>query len=431
MLLVAASLCLLMVATTLPMTAEYDPSRPSSSTGKGGSQPPGDGGGGGGDTGGGDAIRKVALGLATPLASIADLDALTASIGKKPAIWVLWSQWGSRDGKAFPTATAAALKDRNIQPMIWWEPVDPAQPMDPTYPRHKNISAGNHDPYIRQWARDARDFGGTVLLRFAHEINNNYFPWSINEFDNSPATFKDAWRHVVDIFREEGASNVKFVWSIVKKTCSGGCNPYTEVYPGDAYVDIMGFTAYNWGSHPGKTWNPMYDSFRMVTRKLREVSDKPIMAAETASNGEGGDKAAWIRDGYRKVYAELPDVEAIVYLNADLRSVGHPDWRLASPAAALTAYAEIAALSKFDTRSPFGAGANKRAKTGDRTRKATKQQTAAAAPRNREPKVRNGNAASDSSKDPKDSRARKRTNKVTKKPKEDQEPPAVLDSFGR
>ena len=43
---------------------------------------------------------------------------------------------------------------------------------------------------------------------------------------------------------------------------------------------------------------------------------------------------------------------AIVYLDVDLRPQGHPDWRLSSPAAALDAYAAIAAKPEFRGRVP-------------------------------------------------------------------------------
>jgi hypothetical protein len=416
--LAAASLSVLLVATSLPVLGEYDPGRPTSNEGSGSGESP---------------ARRVALGVARPDVGIGELDSFTAAVGARPAIWVIWSQWGRAATKDFPMAEAKALRDRGVQPMIWWEPVKPGDLSDPTYPRHRNIIAGDHDAYIREFARDARDFGEPVLLRFAHEINNDFFPWSVNSFDNSPATFKSAWRHVVDIFRSEGASNVKFVWSVAKKSCAGGCNPYLEVYPGDAYVDVMGFSGYNWGTHPGKSWISMYESFRRVTSKLREVSSKPIMAAETGSNPLGGDKAAWIRDGYRRVYAELPDIEAIVYLDADLRDVGHPDWRIASPAAALTAYAEIAGLARFDTRSPFGARADKKAAMGKqskRVKKTTKQQSPASVAKNG-PRVHRGNAVDDTPRDPRNSAARSAKSKTTTKPKQKPAPPGVLDPFSR
>lgn len=457
LLLVAISLCFLLVATSMPTLAEYDPGRPSSSTGKGGSSPdggdpgggdpgggdPGGGDPGGGDPGGGDpgggTGRTVALGVATPEAGIQELDAFTDAVGKKPAIWVLWSQWGGENTRQFPTTAANQLRNRDIQPMIWWEPVKPSDVNDPTYPRHKNITAGDHDAYIRQWARDAKAFGGTVLLRFAHESNNNYFPWSVNEFDNSNTTFINAWRHVVDIFRDEGANNVKWVWSVAKKSCPGGCNPYTEVYPGNNYVDIMAFSGYNWGTHNGKSWMSMFDSYDRATRKLREISNKPIMVAETASNSIGGDKPAWIRDGYREVFNKLPDIEAIVYLNADLRDVGHPNWSLTSPAGALAAYAEIANLAKFTTRSPFGARVTVKAKTGGdkaKRKRAVKKTTPNKEPvAKKEPKVRKGAVVDPKTKDSKVDSA---TNKVTKRPKNKQksknkkpEPVQVLDTFSR
>lgn len=426
--LIALALAILMVITTLPALADYDPAHPSSNKGKGGNTPSSENG------------RKVALGVAMPDVSIATVDSLTDTIGRKPAMWVLWSQWGGAHSRAFPTAYVQALQSRNIQPVIWWEPVDPSNLGDPTYPRHKNIISGEHDAYIRQWARAAKAAGGTVLVRFAHEINNSYFPWSVNSFDNSPGTFKNAWRHVVDIFRQEGANNVKWVWSVVKKSCAGGCNPYSEVYPGDDYVDIMGFSAYNWGSENGKSWTSMYESAWRVTENLREISNKPIMMAETASNSVGGNKPEWIRDGYRAVYHRLPDVDAIVYLNADLRNVGHPDWRLTSPAGAMAAYSEIAHLPQFETRSPFGArstvtaqlGRDKMKKDKDKTRKRVTRKQAHPSKEpvgSNGPKVQKGTVVDPKSRDNTTRGAKAR---VTRKPKSKKpEPIEVLDPFSR
>ena len=98
----------------------------------------------------------------------------------------------------------------------------------------------------------------------------------------------------------------------------------------------------------------MVKGFRKVTNLLSQISSKPIIAAENASHAQGGDKAAWIREGYRAVYAELPRISAIVYLDVDLRAAGHPDWRLGSPAAALAAYARIASLPAFQGSLPGG-----------------------------------------------------------------------------
>ncbi|MFV2063627.1 MAG: glycoside hydrolase family 26 protein [Chloroflexota bacterium] len=423
--LMVVSLSFLLLAGSLPAAADvYDPTQPTNNK-EAGANPPGSGG----------PARRVALGMADPEGqSAAAVDAFIASVGgKKPATWVIWSQWGRPVTKAFPTALANALKARDITPTIWWEPVDPRDLSDPTYARHKNIIRGDHDAYIRQWARDARAFGAPVLVRFAHEINNNYFPWSVNSFDNSPATFKAAWRRVYSIFRSEGATNVKFVWSVAKKKCSG-CNPYAEVYPGDNYVDYMAFSGYNWGAIKGKKWLSMYESYRIATNKLAEISNKPIIVAETASNSIGGDKVAWIRDGYREVYRKLPQISSIVYLSADLRDVGHPDWRITSPAKALKAYAEIMALGKFDTRMSFGSTRRSQMARTDREDSETRKHKSSAtdATRDKAPRVRKGTAVDDGSRDPRDGEASKIRSRTTKRPKKKApDPVATLDSFGR
>jgi beta-mannanase len=297
-------------------------------------------------------LRSIAIGVSMwDGRQMSVLDGFTASIGRTPATWTIWSQWGGSSTRAFPTAAAKGAKSRGATPMIWWEPWDPSDPESPTYARHANITSGLHDDYIRQFARDARAFRSPVIIRFAHEGNGRTFPWGRESFDNTPASYVEAWRHVHRMFRTEGADNALFLWSVATQPCPGGCNPYAAYYPGDLYVDYMGFSSFNWAGQENE-WVPMLQGFRRVTELLSEIAPKPIMAVESASNPEGGDKIAWIKEGYPAVHAALPAIVAIAYLNVDLRSIGDPDWRLTSPPAALEAYADIAAMPEFQGRLP-------------------------------------------------------------------------------
>ena len=251
----------------------------------------------------------------------------------------------------FPTWAASRARERGATPLIWWQPVDPNDLSSPTYARHANIIAGRHDDYIRRFARAARDFGGPVILRFAHEANGNHFPWGVNGFDNTAASFVGAWRQVHRLFREVGATNVRFLWSVAKKACPGGCNPYTAFYPGDAYVDYMGFSNFNWGAEHDKWCRWSRDSGGSRTSCRRSPASRSSRSRTRATR-----RAATRRPGsgtaIAAVYEELPRIARIVYLDVDLRAVGHPDWRLGSPAAALAAYARIAALPQFQGRLP-------------------------------------------------------------------------------
>ena len=69
------------------------------------------------------------------------------------------------------------------------------------------ISRGDFDSDIRRLARELRDFGYPVLFRPMREMNDDWTTWSGNANGNTPADFIRAWRHMYEIFLEEGVSN--------------------------------------------------------------------------------------------------------------------------------------------------------------------------------------------------------------------------------
>ena len=127
-------------------------------------------------------------------------------------------------------------------------------------------------------------------------------------------------------------------------------------YPGSAWVDYLGFTWENWATAPAGSvipsgpWISMKNGFKPVVDRLKRVSDKPIIAAAIASAPDGGDRAAWIRNGYQAVYSEMPRVVAISWLHVDLSGSPtlHRDWRLTGTS--VDAYADIAAMTRFQGR---------------------------------------------------------------------------------
>lgn len=295
------------------------------------------------------AARPLALGVGhLPSDDIAEVDAFTASVGGvAPAIWTLWSMWGGPDA-SFPSTTFLdALRDRGIAPMVNWEPVDPSRLMSTRY-TYARIAAGRHDAYIRDWARAAAAWGGRLYLRFAHEMNGTWFPWGIGRLTNTATSFKAAWRHVVGIFRAEGAQNVRFVWS--PYMLCPWCGSYGAIYPGDRWVHHTSFSAFDWRN----VWHPprsMRNLFRPSVNELRRVAPKKsIIVAETGTHSGDGYKADWIRDGYPAVHEAFPEILAIVWFDVRTGDPKHPDWRLTSPPAALASYAAIVAQPPFQGR---------------------------------------------------------------------------------
>ncbi|MEZ5230558.1 MAG: glycosyl hydrolase [Acidimicrobiales bacterium] len=96
---------------------------------------------------------------------------------------------------------------------------------------------GDFDDYIDEWANSLAATDQPVLLRFAHEANGDWYPWSETRNDNSPGEYVAVWRYVHDRFEQAGADNVIWVWAPNVSRSRAGRWP---IYPGDDYVDLVG-----------------------------------------------------------------------------------------------------------------------------------------------------------------------------------------------
>jgi len=295
------------------------------------------------------AVRKVALGInMAPWSDLSLLDQFAADAGRMPAVWSIWGTWGGA-GNAFPTAFVQQLRERGVVPMMTWLPADQAHPDSNAY-TYRKIVRGDHDAYLRSWAQAAKDYGGTIVLRVFHEMDGAWYSWGVGRFDNTAKRFIAGWRHVWNIFRGlngVGATNVKFLWSPNYPAAKRPA--WSSIYPGDRYVDYVGFTSFNWVRR--SPWKSMVRLFSVPYTTLRNITRKPVVASETGSNWRGGSKAAWIRDGYPAVYKAYPQIRLIVYFNVNMEPQ-HPDWSLTRPITAMAAYRAIAAKTIFQGRFP-------------------------------------------------------------------------------
>jgi hypothetical protein len=278
----------------------------------------------------------------------AKIDEFSSLTGATPSI-VMWYQDWAHDGiREFDPAKMNAVAERGAMPMVTWEPWDhTGGPTQSAYAL-RTITAGEHDAYIRGWARDAALWGKPMYLRFAHEMNGNWYPWSSELNGNTAAEYVASWRRVVDIFRREGATNVRWVWS--PNIAYDGSTPYAELYPGDGYVDWVGLDGYNWGiTQPWSSWTSLEAVFDSSYNALVALTSKPMMIAETASTEMGGDKAAWIREGLlTTVPSRFPRVQAVIWFHEDKET----DWRVNSSAAALDAHRAVVASPAYGGRLP-------------------------------------------------------------------------------
>jgi mannan endo-1,4-beta-mannosidase len=268
---------------------------------------------------------------------IASLDAYRALSNKPPAIVMWYQPWTKAGPRDFDPAAAVAVFQRGAVPMVTWEPWDPgtdanalkAPANQPAY-RLANIINGSFDSYIRSFAKDVKSVRGPVMIRLMHEMNGNWYPWSGTANGNTPSQFVAAWRHVHDIFEQQGATNVTWVWSVNHESVPhSAANSYAAYYPGDKYVDWVSISGFNWGtSTPGNSWHALDFWYKKPMAYLTRTG-KPIIVSEFASVENGGDKAAWITDAYTRFRVEYPAVKAVVYYNKrEWQRNSIQDWRI-------------------------------------------------------------------------------------------------------
>jgi hypothetical protein len=180
-------------------------------------------------------------------------------------------------------------------------------------------------------------------------MNGTWYSWggpnNGGEFGGA-AAYIAAWRHVHDIFVDQGAVNVVWVWCVNQSDVPGAAwNHWTNYYPGDSYVDWVGIDAYNWGNINGG-WRSM--STLLGASAYEDYADrKPIMIAETASGEGGGDKAQWIYEAGTDIKTSFPSVQAVVWFDA---AGTNENWAIDSSTAAFTAYRSVGEDAYFGGR---------------------------------------------------------------------------------
>jgi hypothetical protein len=196
--------------------------------------------------------------------------------------------------------------------LVTWEPWRPVPPelgavqQFRTQPRYRNrdIARGVQDAYIVRFARSLASFHGRVDLRYAHEMNGTWYPWS-----HDPVGYRGAWRHIVRLFRAAGAHNVRFVWSVNPSLFL----PYrtwlrsVRVYwPGRRYVGAVGSTMINFGGQK------RYTVARFVPRlrELRRRYHNPVLLTEVNTVYRG--RARWLRD-LRRLVARTPWIRSLAW----------------------------------------------------------------------------------------------------------------------
>lgn len=176
--------------------------------------------------------------------------------------------------------------------MPWGEPY-----WEPEYqPRYslQRIINGDFDSFISRWADTIKDYGKPVMVTFGVEMNGDWFPWSgvfqgggkkrtygDPDKPDGPERFVDAFHHIVNLFREKNVKNA--IWYFQPNDESYPQEEWNKIenyYPGDEYVDWIGFSLYGAQTHD-EPWVKFEEKMEPIYKELTTLfPNKPLFLAE-------------------------------------------------------------------------------------------------------------------------------------------------------
>ena len=257
--------------------------------------------------------------------------------GKTPTTLWVWTATWLDPGTGAPEPFSAAMPDidaihtalgPSVVPFLTW--TLPSEENATSAPATtKDVASGAYDGYIRQYARDVKRYGQPLLITpVCFEMNGNWWPSCSPKAnpDLTPADLVNAWRRVVDIFRQQGVTNVAWVWAPATPLPDGvdwgWDSDWQAYYPGDAYVDWIGSSLFEWGE---PSWiDPLY--------AFGVAHHKPYILAQFGVRGPYTDwphaqHVAWLTTMLDYIESH-PEIKAIIYWN--YRGYEDPDWADAS-----------------------------------------------------------------------------------------------------
>jgi beta-mannanase len=249
-----------------------------------------------------------------PPASYQPVAAFARAAGRAPNLAGYYGGWG----EPFKTAFARAVHQHGAVTLLQWDPAGVSLAA---------IAAGRYDQYLRSFAASVRDCGAPVVIGFGHEMNAYWYSWGYGHV--SPAAFVAAWRHIVTLFRQQGARNVTWLWTL--QADEKGTGPVASWWPGASYVTWVGIDGYYY--RPSDTF---FSVFGPTIARVRLFTGKPILLSEAAVGPAAGQaaKIPGLFAGMRQ-YGTL----GLVWFDIGQHDgLYHQDWHLEDSPAAVSAF---------------------------------------------------------------------------------------------
>ena len=128
-----------------------------------------------------------------------------------------------------------------------------------------------------------------------------------------------AWRHIVTLFRDQGARNVTWIWTV--QADEPGTGPIASWWPGAKYVNWVGVDGYYY--RPTDYFGSV---FGQTIKQVRALTSSPVLLAETAVGPDAG-QLDQIQDLFRGM-ATYKTLGLVSFDEAQHGGIDRQDWRI-------------------------------------------------------------------------------------------------------
>jgi hypothetical protein len=289
----------------------------------------------------------------------------------------LQSNW--HDGIQFPLAAARAIFENGQIPLVQIFPVSDQEPnidgRDPGYDLRK-IAQGDFDTGLTRMLRSIATLKRSdgqrvpVIIVFGPEANDQWYrysgihygggqtaQWGADDYPDGPEIFRDAYRHLIELARTPQVNASNITWAMhfdLQGTPRESWNLMEYYYPGDEYIDWIGFSALGARSLDELQW---YDSLQDVFESysagyenrwaefvnVSAQADKGMFEYAVIEDPDVADrKANWLKNALQTVMSEYPEIKLVNYWheNAWLGQRA-ANFEVDTSASALQAYREM------------------------------------------------------------------------------------------
>ncbi|WP_261305024.1 glycosyl hydrolase [Paenibacillus andongensis] len=151
----------------------------------------------------------------------------------------------------------------------------------------KHAEFNDYLDMIADFANHLKDADGNsipVIFRPWHENNGSWFWWGAAF--TTPSQYKEIYRYTVEYLREQkGVRNFLYAYS-PNAHFNENADNYMKTYPGDDYVDIMGFDAYG-PLTDAKEWMGKVQQDAKLISQLADIHHKVAALTEFGYNPNG------------------------------------------------------------------------------------------------------------------------------------------------